>query len=1771
MKLFPLFRFIGLIPVLSANLLGQAFPKEPLEIRQLSASVNLSSFRGVPLSNVKNTPAGSDGRAPAIGSQLPPFPSGAPTVRQFQSVMVFGGGVRIGGPATRPPTLNANQSLVANAVSLNLPRLGGTTPTHVLLRARIGSPVVARGVDYLFGSIIPVPDTDEFGSLLTLQNLRPEDYWAAEPHSTNDHAGAPYYWSPNARVVFATKPGAVEIAWRKVQGAGTAPGTSASPTNSVLEVGLYYTLFTKKVLVSGSLIKPSRTIYWTQGDFTKVGKPVSVPGNRVSDIEVAYNDQVPARVAKEYEGSIPVVPNNGTNVLQETRTLWLDRSTSQILAYNVEGRVFVELLGDANPDKRSRKHLGFEIVDILQQPTPQNLVVELGERLWPYGLPRTLRTNSFDFADASAGGTNLIPDVLPKLGDRFIEVNTPSSGQANELYAIRETKNQNDALVFWLEEGVEGLLWPRVFARYTMIWPTDVTDYSHYLRPTVTSAAEAKTTGVIMDAANAPLLLYQDAPEQPRAFLEPDLTFYTHLTATYPAHRSLLRYTSGSKMLFERVFSWLDANLVATDWTGTVVTNLVAWNAATSSLALPATMESPRIDVRTVDVGQRVLPPSGEIGDGGGTNYLAGFIRSGRSYHPGAYKNPFAGGFEAANRGAIIPVNAIPGANTLEVWWFRRNITLARAGLNTVAWPSVFGRYTIQYPTSPKEIVLASNAGTGGLDSLVAKGSIYYENDPAAIGYNPNEEHALMIGGQGWALRDDLNITSGGNFSSLPFVLIDHTGSDGRPSTAVFKVLREKPAAGLLFDYVVEAGRILQAPMPLPLLPPPVEGEGVGRVNYNQEILPGAGQGNLPVNWSESRDINGPFRHYKSFSIRDRKDSFWVYRGLHLEPTLQSGKYNTTSKTFTALPQATAIVGRPFKYYIHASRRAEGLVVKASATNSLPDWMDADADAGGVFLAGTPLNGSAAPRRSYAVEVIDVGLGLTNQHTGSAGFSLQVVANGTEQTQAALTIGTQTVDGQVTFTGRPPFLAEPSSAANSFRMRFYYKTEEGFAWPNRPGVAVGTIVPYLRPRGAAAGMFTGDPDVKATASLDIVYRPAWPTLPPILQPGQTLTGPMNGLPAIRGQTSAEVLYQQSIATNITLAKPSVVLIDPTRAKTASLASVQLTKLPSGILTEANQGFTYFPNLPPHLASRVYFDPNVGKGGSLVLKGEFKDEPVGEKYLQLNVLRGTAAKQDLQSVLDLCPASPADEKSKWNNLVSRLTAVVETFQENPNVPGQFVPDPSLRTNVTVGNMVEISSSETKVDSYALSASGPGYGMVSVIVGNGRASTPPGEPVSVHVLRVSGGLWPGELKVVPSANPLNELLTLQHTPDLAGRFDEFEYEWRIGAPVDGAPPSIQLEMTQWKDLQKGTGLPRYTLGGAGIQVLADNYLTMRYRSVNTADPLIGQWSRWTEPQLAEGWIKRVLAGINPFQQRVKDLYNNAVNTDVSVISQAGRRWEGAIALNLNNINNSGLVEIYETVLRRGRDLSIDAGINYGPANDALLLVAGYLNDLYSLLGDEAKADAANPTIATGTGGATEGSVATAKFSFSGQLPSLLEEELGLLRGRDDFMQPGVQTAPAYNRLYWNFTRGINSGEVIYTENYNIKDLNTDGVIDAADAAKAFPQGHGDAYGHYLTGLKGYYGLLINNKFDWVPRTEAVTILGKAIQVDYVDERKFAAAAGSVSQTGLDVLKLVFRQSYRSGDAVGWDRFGETRQNTNRAVTTVRHWGMDHWASRVGQGLT
>lgn len=1177
----------------------------------------------------------------------------------------------------------------------------------------------------------------------------------------------------------------------------------------------------------------------------------------------------------------------------------------------------------------------------------------------------------------------------------------------------------------------------------------------------------------------------------------------------------------------------------------------------------PNPLQIPRVVQQTVNVGDRIAPPAGEPTIVNSALHPAGYIRqaAGTLFNPGAYLDPFVAGFSAATAGAIIPVNAVPGTNNLEVWWFRPNGANTQQGFTKTYWPSAIGYYDIQWPANPREIVLASmkgSEGDGPLSSLAAVGTIYYQNNPALPGYNPNEEHAIMSGGTAFATRDDLNITNGVGYSSHPFVLVNYTEADGRPAMIPFQVLREKPEAGWLFDYITEAGKLLQAPMPLPLLAKPVEGSGDNAVNYNTE--PAGGGGDLPGNWATSGGAGSAFAHYNKFTYQDRKRDFWVYRGLHAGlPALQAGCYSFDANTYSTNLVATGLVGSAFAFNVHASRQDEFLGVTLS---NAPAWLTAS----GLKLIGTP---DAVGTSVVRVVVSD----LYDQSSATLFITQRVLAAGTVIGQGPLVVSsTNSFTGTVIgFSNRPPFLARSPNPSNSFTMRYYYKTEPSFAFPgmaNPP--AAGSIVPYLRPFDSTNEVFVGDGADKDTDALDIVYRPVWPVLdgtaPLAVMPfGYTLTLPQFGLPGVRDWKTAQVLYQQSVAADLTTAKDSVVLHDPTREKAAAFAPHNLAALPGSVRAELYQGKYFFPNLPPHLGQRVFYDPARGAGGSLVLQGQYKVEVFPDNYLQLNVLRGS----DLAAVEDLCPAGDSENRPKWVALVNALATDVETFHENPSVPGAFIPNPALTDSVGVQDLAVVLSDNTAVDSYALSATGPGSGYITLVEAGGGAFTEPGDPVALHIIRVGGSLYPGTMKVIPAANPLSEQVTFQHTPDLAGRFDEYDYEWKIAAPVDGLPPEVDATMSRYLALTSGTDIPRYLLGGSGIQVLGDNYITVRYRPVNTNHPLHNVWSSWTTPALAEGWIKRVLAGINPFNQRTSDLFNNAANTDASILTAAGKRWEGDIALNIDTINNYGLIEIYETVLRRGRGISIESGYNYGPANDALLLAAGYLNDLYMMIGNEAFADAANPTIGIGTADNTYGSIATALFAFRGQVPSLLEEELALIRGRDDFLLPGVNVAPTYNRMVWNYTRGIDAGEVIYALNYNIQEdpnANPDGVVNAADAARMFPQGHGDAYGHYLTALKGYYSLFMDTDFDWVPRIEAVSVLGQAVSVDYTDERKFAAAAAALGRAGQQAFDLTWRKDYQPGHDTGWSHFATTRVNTQRGTT--RYWGLDHWASRVGQ---
>jgi hypothetical protein len=329
----------------------------------------------------------------------------------------------------------------------------------------------------------------------------------------------------------------------------------------------------------------------------------------------------------------------------------------------------------------------------------------------------------------------------------------------------------------------------------------------------------------------------------------------------------------------------------------------------------------------------------------------------------------------------------------------------------------------------------------------------------------------------------------------------------------------------------------------------------------------------------------------------------------------------------------------------------------------------------------------------------------------------------------------------------------------------------------------------------------------------------------------------------------------------------------------------------------------------------------------------------------------------------------------------------------------------------------------------------------------------------------------------------------------------------------------------------------------------------------------FSQWTEPQLYEGWVKRVMKKINLFDQKIKDFHESEVNTLASMISLAGERYEGDVALSddPDNLNTLGIIETYQTLLNRLKALTIDQGIDDQESNDAILFAVSRIAGIFLVEGNEAYGDAIDPTIGFSTADGQYGTEAPSIFCFQNQADSLLEEELVLLRGR---AEKGVR--PNYHRFGWNFTLG--DGEVAYKENYNITDQKTDqdgdgvpdapdGVVDEKDAMVLFPQGHGDAWGHYLTAAKSYYDLLRHPFFTWVPKPEAILVNQTPVEVDYMDERRFAKAAAAKAGTGAEIVNLTYRWNYVEDPEGQWQGYKDDN--------AARAWGVDGWSRRAGQG--
>ncbi len=1904
-----------------------------------------------------------------------------------------------GDPTLTPQFANVVESSGASG-PINAAPGHPATATIILHRSSIGTTFASGVPRYFIGDQIlpPASYTTQAGQLVQIAD--PATFWRAEPVAPgelliNPDSSAPvdvntgadatvpaladgvfpsFYYSPHAKLVFANQPGLVEITWR-----------------SLLPQDGAYIFFKERFSVSSATATPVRTMYWTEKSFN--GPRVTIPSGKIVTVNPVFSNVFPETVAEEYVvvGSSGADPNaEGTQIL---RTLWFEKSNGvgELHAYNITGRLLVEYLGELREDG-THEFLGLDIVNVSRSLPARTATILLGDQILPFGdLPPPATGTGFDPDPALVGS----PVATTSGVDETSFYGTaPRPDGALTYYAERENDIEDRVTFYWLEPlGVAvpnpsldtatiKIEWPKYLNKYLQVWPTDLAGFT-INRLDVGGSSPDTGTGLSFPGGNVPSIVYQDSPEGDAYMDATTQRLMVNLVGEVDQmNRSLLRFTgTNGGVWYVRLLS-VAANQTQYGSVGDL--------AVTTGLAY---------------VGERLVPPSDDL-------TVAGYIAAGTAYSPQAYIDPFAADILAAENGAIIPVNAVPGQDTLTVWWFRRTaaiagefsdfytpavitvytlayrestvlaeedftagaigwtsaatatlgdgnrylggfatydvgasnnvlvnspavektftladvaeagveisfrlyrldtwdnetfrayingrvileqrykgnseVTGATAGsvtisevrydwtvqplpngftnlnggsghadqvfdvtiqatpltdtavnslaaltigfgsnLNSAAADESFGIDNVVLRQPVPEIVLASNQGTGVLPTEVPSYTVYHQPNSAAPGYNPNEEHALLLNGRAYALRDDLNRTDSADFTSLPRVLLAYTDpADDRPAMKVFAVVRENQIHR--FDYPVVAGTQLNvlAPMPLPFLPLPIRPDGS---IANTEVAPPAPDTTDPATADSAPSL------YDSFTYKDRKGYDWVYRGPH---------------------------------------------------------------------AG-------------------------------------------------------------------------ESASAALGMQFYYTMRPDFAVPGQ-SVATGTVLPYLRPIADTDPSVTYTGDAVTGTPLTVVFRPVWPDSPPVLDIGETLTLPKRGLPAVRGQTSARVLYQQSLA-NHGAERPAVTLHDPTRAKTVLLNApgVGLSALPPSLKTTAQNGNTYFQLAQPHLQERFFFNPLLGDKGGLQLNGEFVDEIAGEDYLLLNTLSAADEAALKGLVLD-----GAEGKASWDRAIELLSTTVETFKEDPARPGIYIVDTTKTEQVNGRTLAEIKYSDTAVDSYALTAQGHGDGYVTLLFGDGVAFTPPGEPVGLQIIRVSDELYSGDLKAITAANPLDEQSTLRHSGDYAAHPELYDFEWAYFTTTDGTYPALYNYVTRlavgqgtdpqsdlWQELinpvadlresswdldytgaatvtlprslvvneagyaadteppgppgkvfrnttltlelaettqvifsstsgiDQGDGFVVYvnhlpalaynlppatpipnglalttartglvsatvtpaaltnqfdlplalfadgantievalysaqTSGAAAHEVefrlhattrrqqvvfdpadpdattplwitpnppaegfsntivvggsaatplgnplllFTDNFFTMRYRAKDPAATVSGERvSEWTPPVLVESWVKRVLDGINPFNQRQTDLYNNPISTDVSILTQAGTRWEGDVALNLENIDAFGLIEIYETVLNRVKAQSIDAGINDAAVNNTLLLVAGYLNDLYMTLGNEAFDDAQNPTIQI-DGDLDSSDISSARFSFEGQAATLVQETLGLLRGRDDFAATSVQVSPAYNRLYWNYTNGISSGEPIYAVNYNIKEKSgsptADGILDAADAQHLFPQAHGDAYGHYLTALTGYYQLLTNPNFTWVPSTESVSVLGQTVQIDYSDERKFAAAAAALARTGVDIVDFTARDSHLDGEQHGWSHLGERKVNS--ATGRTRAWGADDWSARVLQG--
>lgn len=673
----------------------------------------------------------------------------------------------------------------------------------------------------------------------------------------------------------------------------------------------------------------------------------------------------------------------------------------------------------------------------------------------------------------------------------------------------------------------------------------------------------------------------------------------------------------------------------------------------------------------------------------------------------------------------------------------------------------------------------------------------------------------------------------------------------------------------------------------------------------------------------------------------------------------------------------------------------------------------------------------------------------------------------------------------------------------------------------------------------------------------------------------------------------------------------------------------------------NDSYEFFYMFPSSLQTRVAYDPDNNQltisgliNGESANSTSFDDLEATINYIQPNILSGNDLNELYESVED------DDTWQSDTNSTDVMKATLESLyyaSRNPN--GVFTSAVGQAPEVQSGDDasldvdayswlvgLEDADGDGEVELESLDSTGGAvttnfaylvqqltagdFSGSYVVLAENNNEDAGGASVDLEVIYVAPELVTGSIVTIEPNDAFVQKLTLRMSEDFGANDSYYDFDsdavtdlvsfdWIYKLPDsddDGypqPPDDLDSDAEDWTLLSSETS-QEINLENNTALLLTDYWFYARYTYTDT-DSGNEEESLWAGsansetsdglyvPQLATGWVNRVLDAINYFENR----YTDFVSTDApeawsSIVQQAGAPYDGDVTLSddQDTIEDVGLIEFYTTLYNYAYDLADDAGV-VGDVSDALLNAAHRVAFLYYLLGNEAYADAVDPMIGVisqaenpvfPTAGSNPNSTGLSNIAlpptahaFEEMVIDLNQEELALLRGLalsepDDPTtdQPSTGVYPVHNRLYWNMTGGI--GQMAYTLTYAPQDFGFDGFLDADDAETQYPQGHGDAWGHYLSAVDVYYDLLAIDNFSWNYDAQAFSLDDVVIELYYWNERRFAQTAAARVQAGIDILQRTFKDYYSDGSEGQWVGYEDTN--------SYRAWGVEGWAKRVGQ---